>query len=50
MEEEDENRGAVRDTRTTLARNEAIALREMQMEDLVFLLRLGIKRSDQVKK
>jgi hypothetical protein len=37
---------SIRDTRATLARNEAIVLREMQMEDLVFFQRLGIKQRD----
>ena len=44
------NPNEIKETRTVQARNEAIILREMQIDDLFFMLRLGISRVDQEKK
>ena len=44
------NPNEIKETRAVQARNEAIILREMQIDDLFFVLRLGISRVDQDKK
>ena len=44
------NPNEIKETRAVQARNEAIILREMQIDDLFFVLRLGISRVDQDRK